>query len=366
MSAGAADRGPERETGVLARIAAARHRPPRFRDDRITMAHGAGGKASRALVEGLVVPALTNPTLAALGDAAVLALGDRRLAFTTDGYVVRPRRFPGGSLGELAVNGTVNDLAAAGARPLGIAVGLVIEEGLDASELRAVIDAVAAASDAAGVPVVTGDTKVVERGAADGVYVTTSGVGVLEHDLDLGPHAIRPGDRVLVSGPVGDHGIAVLLARDELDLDADIESDTTSLWPVADALLATAGDGLRCMRDATRGGLATVACELAQAADLGIVLDEAHLPIRPAVAAACELLGIEPLHVANEGVLAAVVAPEVAEAACEAARGTTAGAGAVVVGEVVADPPGRVLGRTTFGGQRLIDMLVGDPLPRIC
>ncbi len=358
------------EEHVLERIEKARQRAPRFRDERITMAHGAGGKASRALVEGLVVPALQgdapNDALAALGDAAVLDVEGGRLALTTDSFVVRPLRFPGGSIGELAVNGTVNDLAVSGARPLALSVALVLEEGLSADVLRAEVDAIAAAARRAGVSVVTGDTKVVERGKADGMYITTTGIGMVAEHVELGPGRVRPGDRVLVSGTIGDHGIAVLLARGDLQIEADVSSDTQSVWPVVEALLATAGDGVRCMRDATRGGLATVTCEIAEAARVGVVLDEARLPVRPAVNGASEILGIDPIYVANEGKLVAFLDPDVADAALAAVRATEAGADACLVGEVVADPPGRVLGRTAFGGHRMIDMLVGDPLPRIC
>jgi hydrogenase expression/formation protein HypE len=354
------------EEQVLARIERARRRPPRLREDRITMAHGAGGKATRAVVEGLVAPLLDNPALASLGDAALLDAAGVTLAVTTDSFVVRPLRFPGGSIGELAVNGTVNDLAVSGARPLGLSAALILEEGLEVSVLRAEVEAMAQAAARAGVAVVTGDTKVVERGKADGMYITTAGVGLRDPATDLGPDRLRPGDRVLVSGTIGDHGIAVLLARGDLEIEADVRSDTRSLMPVAQALLDRCGPALRCMRDATRGGVATVACELAETGEVGVVIDEAAVPVRPEVAGAGEILGIDPLYVANEGVLVAVVAAEVADAALEAVRATDAGADAALVGEVVADPPGRVLGRTAFGGHRMIDMLVGDPLPRIC
>ena len=348
------------------RIEAMRRRPQRFRDDRVTMAHGAGGKASRALVEGLVVPLLANPALEALSDAGLLTVGTTRLALTTDAFVVRPIRFPGGSIGELAVNGTVNDLAVTGAQPVAVSAAIILEEGLAADVLEAEITAMAAAASAAGVPVVTGDTKVVERGKCDSMYVVTTGVGVVKDGVTLGPQLVRPGDKVLVSGMVGDHGVAIMLARGDLDIEADVSSDTQSLWPVAQALLTTCGEGLHCMRDATRGGVATVLNEIALAAEVGIVLEEARVPIRPEVAGAGEILGIDPLYVANEGKLVAFVAPQHADAALASMRGVPAGADAAIVGEVRDEPPGRVLGRTSFGGHRLIDMLVGDPLPRIC
>jgi hydrogenase expression/formation protein HypE len=357
---------PITEEEVGRRIEEIRRRPQRFRDERITMAHGAGGKASRSLVEGLVVPLLDNPALATLGDSARLAVGDARLAFTTDAFVVRPIRFPGGSIGELAVNGTVNDLAVSGARPLALSLAVILEEGLAADVLEAEIRAVAAAAARAGVPVATGDTKVVERGKCDSMYLVTTGVGVVDRDTVLAPELVRPGDKVLVSGTVGDHGVAIMLARGELDLEADVRSDTQPLWPLAEALLDACGDALHCLRDATRGGVATVLNEIAFAAEVGVVVAEDRIPLKPAVVGACEILGIDPLYVANEGKFVAFVAPERADAALGALRRQPAGAQAAIIGEVRVEPPGRVLGRTAFGGHRVIDVLVGDPLPRIC
>jgi hydrogenase expression/formation protein HypE len=354
------------EEEVIERIEDMRRRRPRFTDEHITMSHGSGGKASRQLVEGMIVPLLENPALAALGDAALLRVEGATLAFTTDAFVVNPIRFPGGSIGELAVNGTVNDLAVAGAKPLALSAALILEEGLDSGTLQAEVEALAAAAERAGVRVVAGDTKVVERGKADGLYVTTTGVGRVGPGVALAPEQVRPGDKVLVSGTIGDHGVAIMLARGELDIAADIASDTRPLWPLAETLLETCGPSLRCMRDATRGGLATVLNEIALAARRGVVIDEERVPLRPAVVGACEILGIAPLYVANEGKLAAFVAPEVAGAALEALRSQAGGEDAAVIGEVRDEPEGRVLGRTTFGGHRMIDMLVGDPLPRIC
>lgn len=354
------------EDQVGERIEAMRRRPQRFRDERITMAHGAGGKASRALVEGLIVPLLANPALEQLTDAGLVTVGRSRLALTTDAYVVRPIRFPGGSIGELAVNGTVNDLAVSGARPVALSAALVLEEGLAAGVLELEITAMAAAAQAAEVCVVAGDTKVVERGKCDQLYIVTTGIGVLAAGVDLSPQRVRPGDKVLVSGTVGDHGIAILLARGDLDLEADVRSDTQPLWALASALMLACGPGLRCMRDATRGGVATVLNEIAMAAEVGVVLEESRVPVRPEVAGAGELLGIDPLYVANEGKLVAFVAPQQADAALAAMRALPSGRDAAIVGEVREEPPGRVLGRTAFGGHRLIDMLVGDPLPRIC
>lgn len=354
------------EDQVGERIEAMRRRPQRFRDTQITTAHGAGGKASRSLVEGLIVPLLANPALEQLSDAALLSIGSARLAMTTDAFVVRPIRFPGGSIGELAVNGTVNDLAVSGARPLALSAALVLEEGLSAESLEAEITAMGEAARAADVQVVTGDTKVVERGKCDEMYVITTGIGLLQEGSALAPALVRPGDKVLVSGTIGDHGIAILLARGDLDIEADVRSDTQPLWQIASALMAACNDGLHCMRDATRGGVATVLNEIAMAAEVGIVIEESRLPVRPEVIGAGEILGIDPLYVANEGKLVAFVAPEHADAALAAMRVLDSGQDAAIVGEVRAEPPGRVLGRTGFGGHRLIDMLVGDPLPRIC
>lgn len=354
------------EQEVIARIEDMRRRRPRFVDEHITMSHGAGGKASRQLVEGMLVPLLDNDVLAPLGDAAILQVGQETLAFTTDSFVVRPLTFPGGSIGELAVNGTVNDLASMGARPLGLSAALILEEGLRSEVLTEQVEAMAAAASRAGVSIVAGDTKVVERGKADGMYITTSGIGVVVAGAALAPTEVRPGDAVIVSGTIGDHGIAIMLARGELDIDADVRSDTQPLWEVAEALIATSGRSLHCLRDATRGGVATVLNEIALASGAGIVIDEDKLPLRPEVVGAGEILGIDPLYVANEGKFVAFVAAESAEEALAAVRACAAGQDAAIIGEVRDEPAGRVLGRTTFGGHRIIDMLVGDPLPRIC
>jgi hydrogenase expression/formation protein HypE len=301
-----------------------------------------------------------------MGDAAVVTIDGLDLALTTDSFVVKPIRFPGGSIGELAVNGTVNDLAMAGARPVALSLSLVLEEGLPADELRAEVDAVAAAAREAGVEIVTGDTKVVERGHADSMYVCTTGLGRIDERASLSPGALRPGDRILVSGTVGDHGTAIMLARGEFDLDAPIESDTRSLWPAADALLDAAGHDLRCMRDATRGGVASALNELARASTVAMVVREAAVPVHPTVAGAAELLGIDPMYVANEGKLLAFVAPERADAALAALRAVPGCEDATEIGEVRTEPPGMVLVDTAFGGKRVMDMLAGDPLPRIC
>jgi hydrogenase expression/formation protein HypE len=355
-----------REERILGIIETARSKRAKFREDRVNMAHGAGGKATQGMIEGLFVPAFGSESLEAMGDAGALSVDGTELALTTDSFVVKPIRFPGGSIGELAVNGTVNDLAVAGARPLALSLSLILEEGLAADDLRAEVDAIAAAAEAAGVQIVAGDTKVVERGAADQMYVCTSGVGQRDPRARLAPDAIRPGDRIILSGTVGEHGTAIMLARGEFELDAEIESDTRSLWPVADALLDEAGASLRCMRDATRGGVASVLNELARSSQVAMLVREAAVPVDPAVAGASEILGIDPMYVANEGKLVAFVAEEAADGALAALRAVPGCERAAEIGEVRADPPGMVLVETAFGGKRVMDQLVGDPLPRIC
>jgi len=340
--------------------------PIRFHDAQIDMAHGAGGLASRRLVEGLLAPLFAGPLLEALGDAAICALGDTRLALTTDAFVVRPLRFPGGSIGELAVKGTLNDLAVAGAQPVALLVSLILEAGLSAEILETETRAMAAAARRAGVAVVGGDTKVVEHGKADGMYVTTAGLGLVNPRLRLGPSCVRAGDQVLLSGPIGDHGITILLARGELDIEAELGSDTRPVYPMVAALADVAAAGVRWMRDPTRGGVASALNELAADTGLGVVLFEDRIPVRDQVRGACELLGLEPLHIANEGQFLAVLAPEHAEAALAAVRATPGGEDAVLVGEIRAEPARTVIAATSYGGARVVDMLVGDPLPRIC
>jgi hydrogenase expression/formation protein HypE len=285
---------------------------------------------------------------------------------TTDSFVVRPLVFPGGSIGELSVNGTVNDLAVSGATPLGLSAALIIEEGLETEVLTHEVKAMAKAAERAGVEISTGDTKVVERGKGDGLYIITTGVGVADPELSLSTAAVRPGDKILCSGTLGDHGAAILIARGDLDLEAEVLSDTRSLTPLVEVLKNTAGSGLRFMRDPTRGGVGTVLNELARDSGFGVALWEEKLPIQDVVHGACEILGIDPLYVANEGKLLAVVAPEAAEAALEALRGVDGGEEAEIIGEVREEPARMVLMHTGFGGTRMIDMLVGDPLPRIC
>ncbi|MEX2553707.1 MAG: hydrogenase expression/formation protein HypE [Actinomycetota bacterium] len=357
---------PDLEEEVLARIERQRKLKARFRDDHITMAHGAGGKTTHTLVEGLFAHAFSNAALDDLSDAANLEMGGASIAFTTDVYVVKPLTFPGGSIGELAVNGTVNDLAVSGARPVALSSAYVIEEGLDADILRHEVHAMAEAARTAGVSIVCGDTKVVERGKCDGMYICTSGVGLRDPRANLSSRSARPGDQIICSGYVGDHGTAIMLARGELDLDADVESDTASVWNLVEALLDAAGPDLRVMRDPTRGGVATVLNEIAHDSNVGMVLDEEAVPVRYPVRGACEILGIDPMYVANEGKLLVVVAAESAASALAALKATPGGEDAALIGRVQDQPEGMVLVRTAFGGTRIMDMLIGDPLPRIC
>jgi hydrogenase expression/formation protein HypE len=356
----------EREQKILGIIETARGKQRKFRDEQINMAHGAGGKATQSLIEGLLAPAFESEALNEMADAGAVEAEGVGLALTTDSYVVKPLRFPGGSIGELAVNGTLNDLSVSGARPLALSLSLILEEGLGADELRAEVAAIAQAARAAGVQIIAGDTKVVERGHADGMYVCTTGIGVRDPRASLSPAALTPGDRILLSGGVGEHGTAIMLARNEFELDALIESDTRSLWPVVDALLDAAGPQLRCMRDATRGGVASVLNELARASSVAMIVREGDVPVLPEVAGAAEILGIDPMYVANEGKLVAFVAEEAAERALAAIRGVPGCEAAAEIGEVRTEPPAMVLVQTSFGGRRVMDQLVGDPLPRIC
>jgi hydrogenase expression/formation protein HypE len=350
-----------------AEISAATSSPKvRFREPQIEMAHGAGGKASRRLVEGLFAPLLFASTSEPLGDAALIDFNGTRIAITTDSFVVKPLSFPGGSIGELAVNGTVNDLAVSGAKAEAMVVTYVLEAGLPTPVLEAEVRAMGNAARKAGVKIAGGDTKVVEHGKADSMYITTTGIGRPLHGVMLDPRSVRPGDKILLSGPIGDHGITILLARGELDLEADLSSDTRSVLPLVEALVKAAGPGLRWMRDPTRGGVATSLNELARDCRLGITLIEEQLPVRDAVRGACELLGLDPLHIANEGQFLAVVAPEYADAGLNALNLTSGGEEARVIGEVREQPAGAVLVTTLYGGSRIVDMLVGDPLPRIC
>jgi hydrogenase expression/formation protein HypE len=355
-----------REEAVLEKIENFRRRPGRFRDEVVTLAHGAGGKATEALVDAIFRSTFDNEALSAMGDAAVLSVtGKDRVAFTTDSFVVNPIEFPGGSIGHLAVNGTVNDLAVSGARARWIAAAFVIEEGFEISLLKRIVADMETAAEEAGVQVVTGDTKVVERGSADGLFITTSGVGIIPAGRELRVNDIRPGDALVVSGTIGDHGMAVMLARGNLDLEADIRSDTVCVAPLVELLLDAVPE-TRWLRDPTRGGLGTICNELARSSGLGVLLEENALPVDASVEGACDLLGIDPLYVANEGKFLAVVPRKDSERAVEALRSHPLGKRSMVIGEIREDFKDVVVLRTKFGSTRIVDMLVGDPLPRIC
>lgn len=362
----------ENEDEVNERIGRVRRRGFELTDEVITLAHGAGGKASAALVDAVFLGGYGNDVLAELDDAAVVPLAgldaDRpgaALAMSTDSYVVNPIEFPGGDIGELAVNGTVNDLAVSGAHPSLLSAAFVLEEGLPVPTLRRIVASMQRAAAAAGVRIVTGDTKVVPKGAADGLYITTAGVGIVPAGRSFGAAQVRRGDRLLLSGAIGDHGMAVMLARGDLAIEAPIESDTRAVNSMTAALLAAAPQ-TRWMRDATRGGLATVLNELALASGLGVVIEDDAVPVHEMTRGACDLLGIDPLYVANEGTFVAVVPAEQADAALAAVRAQPGGEQAALVGRIVAEPASCVVLVTGFGGTRMVDMLVGDPLPRIC
>lgn len=342
----------------------------KVRDATITMAHGSGGKAMRDLIQDVFLGAFNNPLLAPLEDQAVVSLkdlaeGGDRLAFTTDTYVVHPLFFPGGDIGTLAVNGTVNDLAVSGARPLYLSCGVVLEEGLAVETLRRVTMSMRAAADEAGVLIVTGDTKVVERGSADKLFINTAGIGVIPAGVNISASRAQAGDKVIVNGYLGDHGCAILLARNELALETDVLTDCQSLADLVQTMLSVCPD-IHCLRDATRGGLATVANEFAQSSRVAIRINEAALPLRESVRGACEILGLDPLYLANEGKLVAIVPAANAESLVETMRAHPAGREAAIVGDVMAAPSGIVMLNTGFGGGRIVDLLVGEQLPRIC
>jgi hydrogenase expression/formation protein HypE len=339
----------------------------RFRDPQIEMAHGAGGKASRRLIEGLFAPILFGESKEPLGDAAHFTLNDTRLAITADSFVVSPLSFPGGSIGELAVNGTVNDLAVSGARAEALVVTYVLEAGLPSEILEREVQAMARAARTARVAIMGGDTKVVEHGKADKMYITTAGIGRVLPGIACSARSAKPGDAVILSGPIGDHGITILLARGELDLEApDLQSDTRPVLPLVEAIADAAAPGIRWMRDPTRGGVATALNEFARDSGLSVHINEECVPVRDAVRGACELLGLDPLHIANEGQFLAIVAAEHAPAALAALQRASGGEGARIIGELHEKPAGSVLSATSYGGTRIVDMLVGDPLPRIC
>jgi len=354
--------------GKIERTRQARRHKFYLRDEYITLSHGSGGKATHNLIEGVFAPAFSNPLLDRMDDSATFALEgtEQRLAFTTDTYVVSPLFFAGGDIGKLAVHGTINDLAMVGASPLYLSVGIILEEGFPITTLRRIVDSMAHAAAEAGVAIVTGDTKVVQHGKADGIFINTAGVGVVRATTHIGQAQVQAGDKVLLSGPVGDHGIAIMLAREALDIEADIVSDSAPLHSLVAQVLAAVGDGLHCLKDPTRGGVATSLNEIALGAEVSIALDEHAIPVHAEVRGACEILGLDPLTIANEGKMLAIVAPEVADKALAVMRSHPLGSEAAIIGSVQAEPAGMVFLRTDIGGTRVLDMLVGDPLPRIC
>jgi hydrogenase expression/formation protein HypE len=338
---------------------------PLASSDRVLLGHGSGGRLSADLVRQIFLPAFQNPALARLDDQAVVNIANVRLAFTTDSYVVKPLFFPGGDIGSLAVHGTVNDLAVGGAQPLFLSAAFIIEEGLPLEVLQRVTDSVRKSADVAGVSVVTGDTKVVDKGSADGLFINTAGIGLVRDGVELSADRARPGDKILLSGAIGEHGIAILAQREGLEFDGAIASDSAPLHGLVDAILA-ATHCVRCMRDPTRGGLSSALNEIAEQSGVGMELVEDSIPIREEVKGACELLGLDPLYVANEGKLVAIVAPEATDRVLKAMREHALGSQAAVIGTVTDSHRGLVTLRTALGTTRVVDMLAGDQLPRIC
>ncbi len=340
-------------------------RPLNFKRGVIELAHGSGGRAMAQLIDELFAKSLNNPWLAQGNDQACLDLPAGRLAMTTDSYVISPLFFPGGDIGSLAVHGTVNDIAMSGARPLHLSAGFIIEAGFPLGELRRIVDSMAGAAHDAGISVVTGDTKVVERGKADGVFINTTGIGIVPDGLHLSGDLARPGDRIVINGNIGDHGVAVMSKRTDLDFAVSIVSDSAALHDLVQVMVAAAPE-LRCLRDPTRGGVATTLNEIARQSGVGMMIDESAIPIQPGVAASCELLGLDPLYVANEGKLVAVCGPQDVEKLLESMTNHPLGKNAALIGEVVADPHHFVRMRTGFGGSRVVDWLSSEQLPRIC
>jgi hydrogenase expression/formation protein HypE len=371
---------------LFERVERARRRRRKIKDTHITLAHGSGGRAMHELVEGLFLEYLRNPMLELLEDQAVFEVGhtngaselsevagqgSTRLAFTTDSYVVDPIFFPGGDIGRLAVNGTVNDIAMSGARPLYLSAGFILEEGFPIEDLKRILESMRAAAAEANVQVVTGDTKVVQKGSADKVFINTAGIGVIERPLSISATRAQAGDKVILSGTLGDHGTTIMIARGELELETEIESDTAPLGLLVRDMLDEAAsvsslDALHCLRDPTRGGLATTLNEIALSSEVCIEIYEDLIPVREEVKGACEILGLDPLYVANEGKLVAIVAADIAERVVARMRENVYGREACIIGEVKPEPQGIVALKTGFGGTRIVDMLVGEQLPRIC
>lgn len=336
---------------------------------KILLDHGSGGVASRELIEKIFLPRLDNPVLAQFEDSAIVNAGSTRLAFTTDGYVVDPIFFPGGDIGKLAVHGTINDLAMQGAMPIGLSLSLILEEGFDLIDLERVAESIAQASRETGIPIVTGDTKVVPRGKADKIFITTSGIGIVKDGLSIGAGNAKPGDVVILSGYMGDHGVTIMAARAGLDMQSSIKSDTAPLHNLVAALLHEAPDAIRCLRDPTRGGVATVLSEIAEKSNIQVEISEKTLPIRPGVDTACEMLGLDPLYLANEGKCILIADSSAADALLSIMRQTTVGKNAAIIGKIAQrenQKTGRVILKTKIGGARIVGPLSGEPLPRIC
>ena len=362
------DRQPKDVVDKIERVRQARKHKFYLRDDHVTLSHGSGGKATHNLIEGVFAPAFSNPLLDRMDDAATFALPgtEQQLAFTTDTYVVSPHFFTGGDNGKISINGTVNDLAMAGASPLYLSTGIVLEEGFAISTLRRIVASMAEAAKQAGVAIVTGDTKVVQRGKADGIFINTAGVGLARAGITIGQAQVRAGDKILLSGPVGDHGIAIMLAREALDIETDTQSDSAALHTMVAQLLDAVGEQVHCLKDPTRGGVSTALNEIALDAEVSIALDETAIPVHAEIRGACEILGLDPLTIANEGKMLAIVAPEAADEALRIMRSHPLGGETMLIGSVQEEPAGMVFLRTDIGGTRVLDMLVGDPLPRIC
>ncbi len=343
---------------------------PIFQHAQIVLGHGSGGKLTADLIDQIFLPAFKNPILDKLDDQAVVTIGGARLAFTTDSFVVTPIFFPGGDIGRLAVHGTVNDLAMSGARPLYLSAAFILEEGLAVDDLRRVVESMRAAAAESGVQFVTGDTKVVNRGKGDQIFITTTGIGVIESGVNISADRARPGDQIILSGYIGDHGMAIMSQREGLEFEGAIASDCASLNGLVAAMLSTPSAGgmefIHCLRDPTRGGAATTLNEIAKRAGVGMLLREQSIPVRDSVKGACEVLGLDPLYVANEGKLLAIVAPEMAQAVLGQMRQHELGRDAAIIGEVVAEHPGMVLMKTQIGGTRVLDVMFGEQLPRIC
>jgi hydrogenase expression/formation protein HypE len=334
--------------------------------DTITLGHGGGGKLSQRLVEQLIVPAFSNEILGQLHDGAMFPCYGGHIAFSTDSFVVRPRFFPGGDIGSLAVHGTVNDLAMCGARPRHISLALILEEGLPLTELRDVIESVRDACEESEISVITGDTKVVERGSADGLYINTTGIGSLMPETQLSPMRVRAGDKIILNGSIGRHGMAIMSVREGLEFESEITSDSAALWPLVEGVLSLTQRRMHVLRDATRGGIASAINEIAQAAEVGVVLEESAIPVDGPVRAACEILGLDPLYVANEGRFVGFVSPDLADEVIDLMESHPLGKDACVIGEVVDEHPGLVRMQSGFGGSRVVDMISGEQLPRIC